>query len=279
MKQRKKDRRFGVWYLCRGILLAGGLVSVALLFAFMSQAPVAKAVTTTPNKMNFQGRITDASGNPLTGTYDMQFKLYDAASGGTLKWAETRTAANSNAVSVTNGLFSVRLGEGTLAAPSTQLNAVVAANPTLYFEITVGADAAMTPRSQLATSAYAFNSETLDGLDSSAFGLQSAVNTWTNTNTFKVTSTTAVQIQDAGGVTVLNADTSTGALTLGTVGSKAGSLVISGATSGSVTLNLQASGAVYTLALPSASPTTSQCLRSGTSTATNMEWGGAVVRV
>ncbi len=143
-------------------------VVAALVFAVVKATP-SLALTTTPNKMNFQGRLTDASGNPLNGTYDMQFKLYDAATSGTLKWAETRTAANTNPVTVTNGLFSVKLGEGTLIAPSTQLNAVIAANPTLYFEVTVGADAPMTPRSQVATSAYAFNSDTLDGLDSTSF--------------------------------------------------------------------------------------------------------------
>lgn len=42
----------------------------------------------------------------------------------------------------------------------------------------------MTPRNQLATSAYAFNAETIDGLDSSAFGQLSTNNTWTGDSTF-----------------------------------------------------------------------------------------------
>ncbi|MFZ1600635.1 MAG: hypothetical protein WBB71_03620, partial [Candidatus Saccharimonas aalborgensis] len=41
------------------------------------------ALTTIPYKLNFQGRLTDASGNPMAaGTYNMKFRIYDASSGG-----------------------------------------------------------------------------------------------------------------------------------------------------------------------------------------------------
>ena len=46
----------------------------------------------------------------------------------------------------------------------------------------------MTPRQHLATAAYAFNSDTLDGLDSTAFGQLSASNAFTGANTFQASS-------------------------------------------------------------------------------------------
>ena len=43
----------------------------------------------------------------------MVFRLYNAASGGSLLWTGTYTTANGNAVSVEDGLFRVLLGAGT----------------------------------------------------------------------------------------------------------------------------------------------------------------------
>lgn len=207
--------RVSAWNTIGRLLVAGCFAVVAVFLTGLISPDASSAAVTPPNKMNFQGRLTDASGNPLTGTYDMQFKLYSAASGGTLLWAETRTAANSNAVTVTSGLFSVRLGEGTLVAPSTQLSAVVAANSTLYFEITIGSDAAMTPRSQLATSAYAFNSDTLDGIDSSGFIQNTTTQQTANFNisgtgqaaTFQASTSVISTLFDTGSATALNIGT------------------------------------------------------------------------
>jgi len=46
--------------------------------------------------LNYQGRLTDPSGNPKNGTFMMQFAVYDAESGGNqlpsgTPWSETRT--------------------------------------------------------------------------------------------------------------------------------------------------------------------------------------------
>lgn len=204
--------RFGLFHYTPRNLALGLFLA---LFSIVFITPPAHASMTLANKMNFQGRLTDTSGNPLNVTVDMQFKLYDAPTSGTLMWAETRTAANSNSVTVTNGLFSIKLGEGTLAAPSTQLNAIIAANPTLYFEVTVGADTAMTPRTQLATSAYAFSSDTLDGLDSTAFGQLGTSNLWTGANTINAANASAFTVVN-GATSLLKVDTTNSIITLGT---------------------------------------------------------------
>lgn len=56
------------------------------------------------SQMNYQGRLTDASGLPLDGVYPMRFQIYDNASTGTLYW-------DSGTVNVTvdDGLFNTAL--------------------------------------------------------------------------------------------------------------------------------------------------------------------------
>ncbi len=151
-----------------------------LLSSFLLLSPPASAAPTT---MNFQGRLLDTTGTPVAdGLYNMQFKLYDASSGGTLLWSEIRENNSSDyRIQVTNGLFTAKLGE------RTALSASLFSGNSVYFEITQATPATatcntascaswespMAPRHQLSTSAYAFNSETLDGLDSTAFAAAS----------------------------------------------------------------------------------------------------------
>ncbi|QQS21709.1 hypothetical protein IPM09_04295 [Candidatus Saccharibacteria bacterium] len=201
------------------------------------------ALTTIPYKLNFQGRLTDASGNPMAaGTYNMKFRIYDASSGGTLKWSEQRANSASTGVTVTTGgLFSVQLGDVS-SLPANIFSTTDTA--TLYFEIELPTPATatctgascesytegpMTPRNKLASSAYSFNSDLLDGLDSSAFAQVGASNTWTSTNLIKVDSATAFQVQNAAGsTTVMRVDTTANRLMVGTLGTSTGQLYVSG---------------------------------------------------
>jgi hypothetical protein len=50
-----------------------------------------------PHLIKYQGMLTDNPGTPLTGSYTIIFKVYNAESGGTERWEETQTG-----VSVTN---------------------------------------------------------------------------------------------------------------------------------------------------------------------------------
>jgi hypothetical protein len=59
---------------------------------------------TVAEKISYQGRLTDAAGNPLDGTYTMRFRLYDAETGGTMLWD-----SGDQSVSVDEGLFNVKL--------------------------------------------------------------------------------------------------------------------------------------------------------------------------
>ena len=59
---------------------------------------------TIDDAITYQGYLTNASDVPLSGTYTMQFRIYNQAAGGTLLWSSPGIS-----VPVTNGLFEVEL--------------------------------------------------------------------------------------------------------------------------------------------------------------------------
>src|SRR5262245_57556570 len=72
----------------------------------------AAAAATPPALLNYQGVLRDIADNPLTGSYDMTFRLFDASAAGNEILIDVHDTANSNAVSVDNGLFNVAIGGG-----------------------------------------------------------------------------------------------------------------------------------------------------------------------
>lgn len=58
---------------------------LTLLLTFLASQLEASAQG-HPSMMNYQGRLHDAAGNPVTQSQKMQFKIYDAASEGNLIW-------------------------------------------------------------------------------------------------------------------------------------------------------------------------------------------------
>ena len=69
---------------------------------FVTALPLAAQV---PSLINYQGRLTDGSGNTVSGNRTMAVRLYDAATGGNMTYAETL-----GTVGVTNGTYSFRFG-------------------------------------------------------------------------------------------------------------------------------------------------------------------------
>jgi len=57
---------------------------------------------TVPLSFSYQGRLTDAAGGTVNGTFDMTFRIYDSAVGGNLLWEEIQIG-----VVVTNNLLNV----------------------------------------------------------------------------------------------------------------------------------------------------------------------------
>ena len=126
-----------------------------------------------PGIITYQGSLTTPDGDPqASGSYDMEFKLWGAASGGTMHWMELHSGAN--AVVVMNGVFSVNLGSIT-PFPADLFSQI----PDLWLEVAAdidgwgfSAEEVYSPRIQFTTTPYAFhsdNADKLDGLDASAF--------------------------------------------------------------------------------------------------------------
>jgi hypothetical protein len=127
-------------------LLAGAL----LIFAGLVQAA-------QPRTLHYQGYLADASGQPLSGTVQITFTLYDAASAGAALWSETHPA-----VQVLDGNFGVVLGA------LTELN--LAFDAPYYLALRINADAEMAARLKLATSPYALRAGMADAAAPGAIG-------------------------------------------------------------------------------------------------------------
>lgn len=291
--------RFAVPFIVSTISL------LLVCFAFFSHS----ATAAIPSTMNFQGRLTDSTGTIMPdGLYNMQFKLYDASSAGTLLWSETRQMNGSDyRVQVTNGLFSTQLGQ------QTALPASIFTNTNIYFEITMANPATatcnttacqtwespMTARQKLATSAYAFNSDTLDGLDSTAFATATgSANYIQNTTTpqtadFAITGTgrvdtvlqaPSIQRNTSGTLLVGTTATTTG-LTLGStsltgtlsIDSGAASTISIGSSASARTINIGNVAAAQTVTLGSNNTTSATTIQGGTSSAV-MDNSGVVIK-
>lgn len=114
-----------------------------LLFIF---SPVVSAQTTA---FTYQGRLTDAA-TAAAGTYDFQFAVYDAASGGTQQPQPSPITVTRTGVPVTNGVFTVQLDFGSSAFPG--------ADRFLAISVKKPADAdytALTPRQRITSTPYA----------------------------------------------------------------------------------------------------------------------------
>jgi microcystin-dependent protein len=146
--------------------LSASLRTVVLLAFLLSAALGWAADGNPPERMTYQGYLTDANGEPLGNTsagpknYDVTFRIYPDATSATKLWAEQQT------VTVDKGYFSVLLGEGTIVPeePRPVLNTLFtgATASDRYIEVTVqgigpsGGPVTIAPRLRLLTSPYSF---------------------------------------------------------------------------------------------------------------------------
>ncbi len=101
-----------------------------------------------PQEINYQGWLGNTSDtNKITDTLDMNFRLYDTETGGTLLWNETQSAVN-----IDKGIFNVLLG----SVSSIPTN-IFTGDP-LWLETQVGNDT-LSPRKKLVSVGYAIKSE------------------------------------------------------------------------------------------------------------------------
>jgi hypothetical protein len=107
----------------------------------------------TPSTLGFEGWLSNASGQPISGQHQLKFRLYDQESGANpALWTETY----SNYI-VTNGFYSVQLGSIT-PLPATAFDG------DRWIGITVDSDPEMTPRIAIGSVPFARNAKQTTGL-------------------------------------------------------------------------------------------------------------------
>lgn len=126
-----------------------------------------RAATGVASVLAYEGRLMDASGNPLGGTgepYCFRFSIYDAASGGTKLWP-SGTPATSTATT-TDGVFNALVGQADVldynfyGSDTTFLNVdVYTATSTNGINCFGGTWETLAPRQRIAATGYARSAE------------------------------------------------------------------------------------------------------------------------
>ncbi|MBN1425017.1 hypothetical protein JXA88_10705 [Candidatus Fermentibacteria bacterium] len=117
------------------------LLSVLILLVVVGSMSHAEI----PTMISYQGKVSNTAGTPVAdNTYTMRFRIYNAASGGTMLWD-----SGNQSISVSGGVFSVLLGE----SPQPALNLAFDADCWLLVTF-AGVD--QSPRQRLASTGYAY---------------------------------------------------------------------------------------------------------------------------
>jgi len=118
--------------------MLGRITKVFLIGLAVSILTAAFAAAQAPSTISYQGRLTNAAGQPITATTSVVFAIYSASTGGTALYTTTKSVTPDD-----NGIFTVELGP---------FATTVFDGSKRYLGIKAGTDAEMTPR-QLITSA------------------------------------------------------------------------------------------------------------------------------
>jgi hypothetical protein len=119
---------------------------LAGLVALLAWGGPAGAVDTAD--IGFQGRLVDASGDPLEGTVSLEIGIWSAASGGSRVFAERHLL-----VPLREGVFSLLIGTGDLLSQD-PLGPETFSEPERWLEVAVGGQT-LSPRQPIASVPYA----------------------------------------------------------------------------------------------------------------------------
>ncbi|NQT20708.1 MAG: hypothetical protein HQ592_13455, partial [Planctomycetes bacterium] len=116
---------------------------------------VGTAWADVPGLINYQGKLDDAGGEPVSGVKSMTFEFRDAPAAGNLLGGFSETQN----VTVTDGLFNVLIGSAGGGVPQS-----IFAVPEVYLSVTVEGEE-LVPRSRVASVGFAFRAATADNAD------------------------------------------------------------------------------------------------------------------
>jgi len=117
-----------------------------------------------PDGINYQGVLRDNADEPLDGSFPMTFRFFDALTGGNEILVDTH-----GAVTVSNGLFNVEIGSGSVTDGSgpgtfTTLTDAFAQSTDLHLEVEVSGET-LSPRTPVAAAGYALNARRVRGVE------------------------------------------------------------------------------------------------------------------
>ncbi len=135
------------------------LVLAAAILCLIAASALAIVVPSVPRMIPYQGRLTDAGGNPLTGAYLVRFQIYNAPAAGITLWDN-----GFRKINVAAGLFTYNLGDSTVLPYS-----IFTSDTNVWLGITVGADPEISPRTKLNSVPYAYKASTADTAGYSRF--------------------------------------------------------------------------------------------------------------
>ncbi len=145
-------------------------ISLALVTSVL--LVVALGATThagAPDRITYQGALTNAAGTPLNGTFSLEFAMYATATGGSPVWTQTIAG-----VAVDNGVFTVILGGSSQPFPPGLAGC-------RFLQVSVSGTP-MLPRQRLTSVLYALeaaNAASLGGRAAAAFSNASNLTTGT----------------------------------------------------------------------------------------------------
>ena len=135
--------------------VANGKAALAL-FPYAVVAPTTPSVAAVDGFV-YQGALKNVSGLPLTGPQKVEFRLYDAATGGTPLWGRS-CAVQLNEKGLFNAELSDKAGDEIEGVNGINLASILARNSasTLYVGVTVaGGDGEIAPRQRVLSVPYA----------------------------------------------------------------------------------------------------------------------------
>ncbi|MFH0775894.1 MAG: hypothetical protein V2A53_10515, partial [bacterium] len=107
-----------------------------------------EAEGSVPHLMNYQGRLTNASGAAVSdGNYTIQMSIYGSATSGSAIWQETQT------IPIKDGIFNLVIGSNTTGGIPLSFD------KDYWLGTKVETDPEMTPRQQLVSGAYSFRAD------------------------------------------------------------------------------------------------------------------------
>src|SRR5438128_2584417 len=112
----------------------------------------AGAIFAQGTSFTYQGRLQDG-GTAANGSYDLQFTLWDALSGGSQQPQPSPVTVTRSAVAVTNGIFAVQLDFGANAFPGADRFLEIGVRPAGSGSFTI-----LSPRQQITSTPYATRS-------------------------------------------------------------------------------------------------------------------------